>query len=66
MELLRQLPREFAGAKVVSMSGGGNFHGPVDLLPIAKHLGAVAVLHKPFEQAELLKVVRHVLVPLPV
>lgn len=64
LELLRELPREFVGAKVISMSGGGTFHGPVNLLPVARSLGALAVLHKPFEQAELVKVVRQALAPL--
>ena len=66
LDFLRELQREFVVVKVVTMSGGGEFHGPVNLLPLATFLGAVAVLHKPFEQADLLKVVRQVLHPLPI
>ena len=66
LEVLRDLANEFAGVKVVAMSGGGEFHGTVNLLPLATFLGAVAVLHKPFKQAELLKVVREVFPPLPI
>jgi CheY-like chemotaxis protein len=66
LEVLREVPREFAGIKVVAMSGGGAFHGTVNLLPLAACLGAAGVLHKPFEQAELLKVIRQALHPLPI
>jgi CheY-like chemotaxis protein len=66
LELLRELSRQFVGVKVISMSGGGTLRHTLDLLPIARSLGAVGVLHKPFEQAELLRAVKHALTPLPV
>lgn len=66
VEVLRDLAKEFASTKVIAMSGGGEFHGPMNLLPLATFLGAIAVLHKPFRQAELLKVFREVFPPLPV
>jgi DNA-binding NtrC family response regulator len=53
MEFLRELRPRSSGVRVVAMSGGGNFHGTVDLLPVARFLGAVAVLPKPFNQHEL-------------
>src|SRR5437660_632768 len=46
LEVLRALRAGPPGARVVSMSGGGNFHGTVDMLPLAGVMGAVAVLHK--------------------
>jgi CheY-like chemotaxis protein len=64
LEVLRELAREFSGARVVAMSGGG-FRGTMNLLPMAQGLGAVAVLYKPFERAELLTVVRQSLSPSP-
>ncbi|MBP3956723.1 response regulator [Gemmata sp. G18] len=64
LEFLRELSREFVGGKVVTMSGG-NGHGTVDLLPLAKFLGADGTLYKPFKQADLLKAIRHVLSSIP-
>src|ERR1700733_6473018 len=52
LDFLRQLNPTISGSKVVVMSGGGEFHGTVNLLPVASFLGAVAVLHKPFLPAE--------------
>src|ERR1700724_2876572 len=46
LEVLRDLAREFSGGRVVAMSGGG-FRGTMNLLPMARILGA-AVLCKPF------------------
>jgi CheY-like chemotaxis protein len=62
LEVLRELAREFSGARVVAMSGGG-FRGTINLLPVAQGLGAAAVLYKPFERAEILTVVRQSLSP---
>ena len=64
LEVLRELAREFSGARVVAMSGGG-FRGTMNLLPVAQALGAVAVLYKTFERAEILTVVRQLLFPSP-
>ena len=64
LEVLRELAREFSGARVVAMSGGG-FRGRMNLLPMAQGLGAAAVLYKPFERAELLTVVLQSLSPTP-
>ena len=46
-EVIRLLRQEFPAIKIIAVSGGG-FGGRMNLLPIAKHLGVVAVLHKPF------------------
>jgi CheY-like chemotaxis protein len=53
LDVLRALRPATSGVKVVAMSGGGDFHGTVDLLPMARCLVAVAVLYKPFKQPEL-------------
>jgi DNA-binding response OmpR family regulator len=59
LEVVRELAREFSGARVVAMSGG--FRGTLNLLPMAQALGAADVLYKPFQRAELLAVVRRLL-----
>ena len=56
IELLRHLPAEFAGVRVLAMSGGG-CGGKVDLLPVARRLGAAEVLYKPFDQAAVVAAV---------
>jgi CheY-like chemotaxis protein len=43
LEVLRELASELVGANIIAMSGGG-YGGTVDVLPIARHLGAAAVL----------------------
>ena len=53
LELLRELRPAASGARVIVMSGGGNLHGQVNLLPLATALGAKAVLHKPVVLSEL-------------
>ncbi len=53
LDLLRDLRPEKSGIRVVAMSGGGDYHGTVNLLPLATALGAQAVLHKPCSQHEL-------------
>lgn len=62
LEVLRALRREFPGAKVIAMSGGG-FGGTVDLLTVARHLGATEILSKPFVQKTLLEAVERTLRP---
>jgi CheY-like chemotaxis protein len=47
-------------AKIVAISGGGR-NGPDDYLHLAKKLGAVCTLAKPFSQQELLDVVESAL-----
>lgn len=60
VEVLRELRRDYPDLKVVAISGGA-YEGKVQLLDVAKGLGAAAVLKKPFEIAQLLGVVRGVL-----
>jgi len=55
-ELLRELRRTTPGLKVVAISGGGQVESSEYLL-LARELGAVATLSKPFRPSELLQAV---------
>jgi two-component system chemotaxis response regulator CheY len=55
-ELLKISPR----ARIVAMSGGG-CNGVLNVLQIARYLGAREILAKPFGSAQLLEVVRRAL-----
>ena len=60
VEVLRELRRDYPDLPVVAISGGA-YQGKVQLLDVAKGLGAVAVLKKPFQLQELLGVVNDLL-----
>jgi CheY-like chemotaxis protein len=60
LETLRELRREFRGIPVIAVSGGGS-KGGVDVLAMAKHLGAAHVIDKPLRRAVLLDAVRDLL-----
>lgn len=60
VEVLRKLRRDYPQMSVVAISGGG-YQGQVQLLDVAKKLGAVAVLKKPFELSELVAAVNRAL-----
>jgi CheY-like chemotaxis protein len=60
LETLKALKEEFPGLPVVSMSGGG-FGGEVDLLGVARALGARAVLYKPFRLQAVRDVLQQIL-----
>jgi CheY-like chemotaxis protein len=62
LEVIRTLRREFPGVKVIAMSGGG-FGGTMDLLAVARHLGAAEILHKPFTQKTVLEAIERTLRP---
>lgn len=64
IETIRELRRMYPGVTIVAISGGvpGTF---VDMLPIAKQLGANFVLPKPFELNTFLAVVKRALDPTP-
>ena len=50
-------------AKIIAMSGV--WYGPTDHAAMARNLGLVAVIEKPFERAQLLRLVAKTLVPKP-
>jgi CheY-like chemotaxis protein len=60
VEVLRQLRRDYPNLRVVAISGGA-YQGRVQLLDVAKALGAVAVLGKPFQPHQLLELVNDLL-----
>ncbi len=57
LEILRVLRTEFPNLPAIAISGGG-LRGELDVLKIARHLGARGVLHKPLRRAPLLALVR--------
>ena len=60
LELLRNLRRELPDLKVISMSGG-TLGGKIDLLTVARYLGATETIHKPFTATALLALVNRAL-----
>ena len=52
LETIKVLRREFPAVKIIAISGGGSVG--MDMLPIARHLGAIEILYKPFAAADLL------------
>jgi DNA-binding response OmpR family regulator len=60
LQTIRELRREFPGLPVVAMSGGGP-EGMIDMLPIARRLGAADTLAKPFSSEALRAAVEGVL-----
>jgi CheY-like chemotaxis protein len=60
LQTIREARRDFPGVPVVAMSGGG-LGGKVDLLGIARLLGATLTLRKPFARQEALDAVEQAL-----
>jgi CheY-like chemotaxis protein len=60
LELIGELLKSFPQARIVAMSGGG-YSGVLNVLQMARHLGAKDILAKPFGRAKLLEVVARVL-----
>lgn len=61
IELILDLKAEHPEVRIVAVSGGGGITGRFDYLPIAKLIGAKAILSKPFEMRELRAMVTEVL-----
>lgn len=57
LETIGELRRTHPEIRIIAMSGGG-FKGTVDVLPVAKKLGARRTLSKPFTRELLLEAVR--------
>jgi DNA-binding response OmpR family regulator len=60
LEMIRELRHDFPGLRVIVMSGGSDRVG-IDLLPVARLMGAVHALQKPFELHDALAAVEQVL-----
>jgi DNA-binding response OmpR family regulator len=56
IETIGELRRTHPGIRIIAMSGGG-FKGTVDVLHVAKMLGARRTLSKPFTREQLLEAV---------
>ena len=56
LEVIAECKRTFPGAKIVAMSGGGQIVAN-DYLAIARRLGAVCTLHKPFTHEALIEAI---------
>ena len=61
IELIIELRGDFPDVKIIAVSGGGQFMASATCLSLAKGLGAVRTLTKPFSQQELVDTVREVL-----
>jgi CheY-like chemotaxis protein len=57
LEVIMTLRREFPNTRVIAMTGGNDVIGLLNLLDVAKMLGARRTLHKPFELKVLLDAV---------
>jgi CheY-like chemotaxis protein len=60
LELIRELRREAPDLKIIAMSAGG-FRGTLDVLVVARRLGAVETLSKPFNPRGLVQAIERVL-----
>ena len=64
IETILEMRRKRSNAKIVAISGGGRI-GNVDYLEMAKKLGAIAVIKKPFRFAEFFTVLNDCLCEKP-
>jgi DNA-binding response OmpR family regulator len=62
LEIIYQFRHEFPTVKIIAVSGGGS-RGLVELLAVAKKMGAHRALMKPFSFEELIGAVEEVLGP---
>jgi DNA-binding response OmpR family regulator len=62
LEIIYQFRNEFPTVKIIAVSGGGS-RGLVELLAVAKKMGAHRALMKPFSFEELIGAVEEVLGP---
>ena len=52
IETIRALRRDFPQLKIIAVSGGG-YSGAIDVLRMARHIGAMEVLSKPYNRGAL-------------
>ncbi len=60
IETIEEVRRRFPQVKIIAMSGWQSAQGP-DYLEVAREIGAVHTLRKPFDPEELVAVLRKVL-----
>ena len=61
IESILELRQDLPELKIIAISGGSQYVGPMDYLVSAKTLGAQRILTKPFELEELFQVIRELL-----
>lgn len=60
-ELLSTLLKKHPGIRVIAMSGGGSYMTPSLALNVARKLGAVELISKPFQAGEVIQMVERAL-----
>ena len=60
LETIRELRSDYPEVKIIAISGGGR-NIDLDFLPLAKQLGALRTLAKPFDRQKMLDAVQEVL-----
>jgi DNA-binding response OmpR family regulator len=60
IETIMEIRRDFKDVKIIAMSGGGQIE-PKTYLQIAKTIGAVKTITKPFNRKELVKTIQELL-----
>ena len=60
IETIEEIRRKHPAAKIVAMSGWQSEQGP-DYLDVAREIGAIGTLRKPFDPADLVRIIRQVL-----
>lgn len=63
LEIIYQFRREFPEVKIIAVSGGGS-RGLVELLVVAKKMGAQRAFMKPFSWEDLMTAIQELLDPL--
>jgi len=53
LDLIMELRDEFPEMPIIAMSGGGGITGRFDYLPIAKLIGALQIINKPFDNDQI-------------
>ena len=64
IETILVLRREFPDVRIIAVSGGG-YSGAIDVLTMARHMGASEVLSKPFSGVQLMAAIARLLGPPP-
>ena len=64
IETIIALRRESPNVRIIAVSGGG-YSGAIDVLTMARHMGASEVLSKPFSGVQLMAAIARLLGPPP-
>lgn len=61
IELLTKLKKKIPDQKIIICSGGGSFSDAEPIMSSARYLGADEVVSKPFENEELLRLIKKII-----